>query len=98
MVHVREVTAEEAEFEVSPQPELVPVRGNALASGDDDEDRKYEEEILRRLGNGDPWASCVVVVTATWNGFAGRAALGGCSYRDRADFCTPDGYYPDLKA
>lgn len=74
-----------------------PVRGNAIASGDDEEDRKYEDMILERLATGDVWAWAQVEVQATLpDGRTGSAYLGGCCYKDEADFKQPDGYYEDL--
>jgi len=75
----------------------VPVRGNALASGDDEEDKKLEDEILRRLDRGDVWAWASVCVIAECEGFIGRDYLGGCCYEDEADFCQDGGYYPQMK-
>ncbi len=74
-----------------------PVRGNALASGDDEEDRKYEDEILKRLDNGDVWAWAQVEVEVTLpDGRKGSAYLGGCCYEDEEDFKQMGGYYEDL--
>jgi hypothetical protein len=42
------------------------------------------------------WAWCSVTVTAEWMGWKGRAHLGGCSYKDEADFSGPDGYLPQM--
>lgn len=51
-----------------------------------------------QLASGNLWGWCCVRVTASWMGFTGVNYLGGCSYRSRADFCTPDGYWPDMKS
>ena len=93
---VRPLTAAEVEFEVCPEPEDVPVRGNAMASGDDELDKEVEDDIIERLDNGDIWAWCHVVVKTRWNGYEGSASLGGCCYRDEKEFCQPGGYYDDL--
>ena len=74
----------------------IPVRGNALASGDDDADRECEDAILTRLEAGDVWAWAIVVVTATLDGFTGSDCLGACSYADEESFREPDGYFDDL--
>jgi len=73
------------------------VRGNALASGDDAQDRACEDEILERLEAGDVWAWASVEVRASFDGFEASDYLGGCSYRDTADFLA-GGYYEDMKA
>ena len=74
-----------------------PVRGNALSSGDDEDDRKYEDLILARLNTGDVWAWAQVEVQATLpDGRTGSAHLGGCCYEDEKDFKTDNPYYEDL--
>lgn len=91
------IPEDEVTYTLDCQPEDIPVRGNALASGDDKEDRRAEDEIIERLENGDTWAWASVLVRAEWNGFTGTDGLGCCSYRDEADFCQPGGYYEDMK-
>lgn len=85
---------------ISAEPDDLPVRGNAMASGDADADREVEDEILARLDRGDAWAWASVRVRATWTAPSGRtyhgdAHLGGCSYADEADFRT-GGYYEQM--
>lgn len=80
-------------------PETLPVRGNALASGDDAEDQEVEEWILERLDSGDTWAWCVVQVKATIDGleeFEGTDSLGGCSFEDEQGF-KESGYYEETE-
>jgi hypothetical protein len=74
-------------IEIYTQPEEIPVRGNALASGDDAADMECENEILSRLAAGEEWAWCMVTVRVTLP--CGRFAedyLGCCSYEDERDF------------
>jgi hypothetical protein len=74
-------------IEIYTQPEEIPVRGNALASGDDAMDRECEDSILSRLKAGDEWAWCSVTVRVTLP--CGRFAedhLVCCSYDDERDF------------
>ena len=72
------------------------VRGNALASGDEEEDRRYEDMILERLNAGDVWAWAQVEVQASLpDGRTGSAYLGSCSYDDENNF-KEGGYYEDL--
>jgi hypothetical protein len=83
-------------IEIYTQPEEIPVRGNALASGDDAEDRAIEDSILSRLEAGDEWAWCMVTVRVTLP--CGRFAedhLGCCSYDDERDF-RAGGYFEDM--
>ena len=96
-MQIRKLTMDEVEFEVIAEMDDIPVRGNAIASGDEEVDRECEDEIMRRLDNGDVWAWASVEVKATWKGFEGSDYLGGCSYEDEADFCQPGGYYDDMK-
>ena len=94
-------TIDRVTYELRIEEEDVPVRGNAMASGDDDLDRKYEDEILDRLDRGDLWAWCQVTVTAKITvedqRFEGWDALGGCSYRNVEEFIQPGGYWEDMR-
>lgn len=83
---LRAYLSEHAEFTLECHPEDMSVRGNALASGDPDEDKRCEDEIIERLDRGDDWAWCIVEVRAVFRGVVGRATLGGCSYASEADF------------
>lgn len=65
-------------------------------------DKETEDWIAEQLDRGNEWAWCCVKVTATFtdsegNTYVGADYLGGCSYKSRADFCTDDGYFPDMK-
>ena len=72
-----------------------PVRGNVLASGNDAEDKEAEDEVLRRLDNGDVWAWACVQVKVTYQGISESVFLGGCSYENENAF-RKDGYYQDM--
>lgn len=92
------------DFKVSYDLEIVreymPIRGNAMASGDDDYDREVEDSIIADLEAGNDWAWCMVKVTATYDGIdsvEGVDYLGGCSYASEKDFKSPGGYYDDMK-
>jgi|SRR6185312_340027 len=89
--------ARRAEFTIEAEPEEIEVRGNAMASGDAAADKAVEDEILRRLDQGDVWAWASVTVRCTLEGFEGRDHLGCCSYKDEADFIQPGGYYDDMR-
>lgn len=77
------------------------VRGNLIDSGDPEQDRKDEDEIIARLDQGDVWAWASVRVVARLNvagtTFEGDDYLGACSYADEADFAKPGGYWDDMK-
>jgi hypothetical protein len=99
---MRTLTESDVEFELRCEPEDIPVRGNAMASGDDEADRELEDEILARLDRGDDWAWCTVIVRARWIApdgevFYGEDVLGCCSYADEAEFKAPGGYFDDMR-
>lgn len=85
------------EIEVEASQDDVPVRGNALASGDDALDRLAEEEIIRRLDGGNVWAWANVLVTVKYKGILQTTeSLGCCSYDDERDFRQSGGYFDDM--
>jgi len=71
-----------------------PVRGNAMASGDDAFDKKVENKILRDLRNGDIWAWALVKVTATDDatGESYDTYLGAVSYKNEREFRASETY------
>jgi hypothetical protein len=87
----------DVEFSVEADQDDMNVRGNAIFSGDAEEDKKVEDEIIHRLKHGDVWAWCWVHVIAKYGGFQGDAYLGGCSYKDEKEFKRPGGYYEQMK-
>lgn len=95
---IRKLEATEVQFTLEIEDEDIPVRGYAMASGDDQADKEAEDDIFARLARGDQWAWCCVVVKATWKSYVGHATLGACSYANEADFCQPGGYFDDMKA
>ena len=77
-------------------PEDIRVRGNALASGDNELDKEAEDEIISRLESGDiyAWFTAKVTVRDKY----GREAsdyLGACCYEDEKDF-KRGAYYLDM--
>lgn len=83
-------------YHIEIEQDYIPVRGNAIASGDDATDKAVEDEIIERLDNGDTWAWCTVCVVAEAGGAEGRAYLGACSYKDEAGF-RAGGYYEQMQ-
>lgn len=88
------------EFKIRLHAEYVPVRGNAMASGDDAFDKEVEDEIIARANDGDPWAWCtieVVGVVKTPDGgeISSSEYLGCCSYLSQKAFME-DPYYTDM--
>lgn len=89
--------AAHAEVEILARQDDIPVRGNALASGDDAEDKACEDAILARLDRGDEWAWALVEVRASFEGWKASDFLGACSYASEDDFRTPGGYFEDMR-
>ena len=77
------------EFKFTIEQEDIPVRGNAIASGDDVFDRRVEDEIITRLTRGDICAWCSVRVDAMIRVegqlFVGTAGLSACSANSDAE-------------
>lgn len=96
-VKARKIQASEVEFMIECLPEYEPVIGNALASGNDKEDRECEDQIIADLESGNEWAWCRVKVTARLGSLVGVDYLGCCSYSSQADFSHPEGYLPQMK-
>ena len=86
----------EATIKILIRPEDLQLRGNCLASGDAAEDERAAVEIEGQLDSGNDWAWCAVEVRAEWKGLESSDYLGGCSYRNEADFKI-SGYYDDMK-
>lgn len=90
----------EVKYDLKIEDEDLPIDG-AFSSGDDAVDEALVKEIRDRLERGDLWAWCQVIVTASvevdGETFDGEGALGGCCYRDEAEFIQPGGYYDDMK-
>lgn len=90
-------TIDEVNFSITAEQDDIPVRGNAVVSGDEEVDKKIEDEIIERLENGDVWAWASVQVTAEFKGITGNAYLGACSYKSEKDFVEAGDYYIDMK-
>lgn len=92
----REKLKKLCEIRLLAEQDEMSVRGNAMASGDDAEDKRVEDEIIKRLDDGDIWAWAAVTVRAEYAGLVGEDHLGGCSYKDAAQFKEPGDYYDDM--
>lgn len=93
---IKTLKSEEVEFILECEEEQVPVRGNLCASGDDDQDRKDENHVIRQLEYGNQWSWCSVKMTAKYKDFKGVDYLGCCSYKNEEDFKN-GGYFEDMK-
>ena len=79
----------EIDYEVEVEQDETEIRGNAIASGDDEGDREVEDALIDRVNRGDVWAWACVRVIATIEGtdLRGESSwLGGCSYDSTRDF------------
>jgi hypothetical protein len=94
-------TIDDVDVSISVEPEFSPIVGNLIASGDDEFDKKCEEDIVAQLDSGNAWAWCIVKVTATPKNLTytdelfGFSFLGGCSYENQEEFEQSD-YYKDM--
>lgn len=94
---MRDLTEQDVEFSMIVEYEDdIPIKGNASAI-DPETDAKNEAWIRHELKAGNEWAWCRVTITASWQGLHGTDSLGGCSYRNEADFTQEGGYYTDMR-
>lgn len=94
---MRRLTLADVEWTISPMPEEASIRGNALANGNDEDDKAAEDDIQAQLDGGNVWAWCTVVLDGTYKGLSSVETLGCCSYASEADFKTPSGHYEDMQ-
>ncbi len=94
---MKKLTIKDVEYIVDCLPEDARIEGNVLASGDELEDLKAEEQVRKQLADGNTWAWCTIRVTACLGGFTGTDYLGCCSYKSQADF-EACGYFQDMKS
>jgi len=88
-------TIKQIEFKIHIHDEDIPVKGNAVVSGDDKFDKQVEDHITKRLDAGDSWAWCTVEVKGTYKCLTASEYLGACSYENEKSF-KKDGYYDDM--
>ncbi len=93
---LKRLTKNDCKITIIAEQDMTPVRGNAMASGDDVYDKEVEDEIISRLDNGNVWAWASVVVKCEWTGYVGTDHLGGCSYENEEDFIKRNDYYESM--
>jgi hypothetical protein len=75
----------------------IPVRGNAIVSGDDEYDRDLENQIINDL-EWNVWAWCDITVSLELeidgNTLQGGDSLGACNYKNEKDFM--ESLYPEM--
>jgi hypothetical protein len=91
-------TIDDVVVSISAEPEHLPIRGNLIVSGDDEFDKKCEDEIISQLDSGNEWAWCITKCTVTPKSLnyvdiiVGHSYLGGCSYENKDEFIESDSY------
>lgn len=83
----RKFNSDEVTFGLTAEPEEF--------APDFDFDDDTNERILADAEDN-VWAWACVKVSASWGGFTGDVYLGGCNYKDEADFRANSGYFEDL--
>ncbi len=94
-MELRKLTREDVEIKLEALEEDIPVRGNAIDSGNKEHDRQVEDQILKDLEEGNEWAWCCARVAVKWGQFRSVVHLGACSYANEEDF-KKGGYYEDM--
>ncbi len=87
-VNRRKLKESDVTFTVEVEPEGMPFRGNAMASGDENVDNEVNDAIESELASGNEAAWCRITVTAGWidtsniehEHYYGCDCLGGCSF------------------
>lgn len=81
--------------------ELEPLEETELPE-DSIDDPQTVELVYEEIRRGNRWAWFVAKVTAGMRigtkEFEGTNYLGACSYKNKTDFMSPDGYWPDLQS
>lgn len=91
-------TIDDVDISITIEPEFYSLVGNLIVSGDDEYDKKCEDETIARLDSGDMWAWCIVKVTVTpktlefTDELFGFSYLGGCSFENQEEFEKSDEY------
>lgn len=89
---------EEVRFFIAVREDDLPLRGNVLASGDEEADLEAERNVGEALERGEVWSWALIRVSAWWAGFDGDDYLGACSYASEQAFLDDDSYLPDMLA
>jgi hypothetical protein len=93
---MKKITENMVAWSVEAMEEDILVRGNAVVSGNDEEDREIEDAIIQDLEDGNEWAWCTVAVRGQYKGLEAVEYLGACSYKDEEDF-HKGGYLEGMK-
>jgi hypothetical protein len=75
----------EITYKIEVEQDDTRIRGNLCCTDDDEQDTKEENEVFRRLDNGDIYAWCLIKVTATFGRFSHSDYLVGNSLKDGSE-------------
>lgn len=92
----RTLTGNDIKIAVTAFPEEIPVKGNAMSSGDEDFDHQVETAIYERLKMDDIWAWTTVCVTGAWEELTMHEYIGCCCYDSEEDFRNNSGYFEEM--
>ena len=92
---IAEYSTDDFEYEIEVHPEDASIEGNALDSGDPEEDERYYQMIREQLAAGNEYAWCSIRVVCRYEGYETDDWLGCCSYASEEDF-KAGGYYEDM--
>ena len=93
----KQLSINDVQWSIECHPEDMAIRGNAMASGDDEYDREVESRISEQLESGNPWAWCIIVVKGRYKSLEASDCLGGCNYDSENDF-RRGGYFEDMQS
>lgn len=89
----RPFTADEVRFRIGVEPDDTPIKGSF--AGSTEAETLAMEQAAINAAEQSVWGWAVVTVSATWETMLGVSVLGGCSYKDEADFKACP-YYADM--
>ncbi len=93
---MKQLTLDDITWTLAAEQDSLPIRGYCMVSGDDELDEQVARDIEKRLEYTE-WAWALVSVVGEWEGIEATAYLGGCSYKDEADFRSCD-YFESMQA
>lgn len=90
---MKKLTKEDIKIHLNIHYSDIPIRGNAIASGNSEFDKQVENELIDKLTSGDLLAWCNVEIIGEYKGLVSDPEyLGACSYASEKDF-KEGGYY-----
>lgn len=94
---MKTLTISDLKFELIPEYDYMPMKGNLIDSGDSEFDNKTILEVTADVNNGNIWGWCTVEMKASYKGLLTASDyLGGCSYASEKEFIE-GGYYEQMQ-